>query len=327
MKIFKKATGGYLSDLEKSKPELFKTINEYRTRLAGLDNGADLQRTFDKRANIQYAATKNMPELERDAYIKSVEKEFATATDKQFEDLQKDLKSEKRFVPTYRYAADQTSFGPTSGYYRNLQDEIDQKRKSLEGLQITEKKTGTRTPYIREYSRGNVGLAGYQPPPPSKPVYELPKGYSKEFRTAGTGAFGQGAGRTAFGQQGQNTGPYGTYSPSDYYVKGSPEKYTYSVTRAQKAGDTDYDKVMSEIGRLEKRHKYRNLYNTSSPSVSSANIYSSMGMGAAQNPPPRRNKIEARGAFSRIQPRQMNKGGEIKGKGKAIRGFKFGGVK
>ena len=327
MKIFKKATGGYLSELEKSKPELFKTINEYRTRLAGLDNGADLQRTFDKRANIQYAATKNMPELERDAYIKSVEKEFATATDKQFEDLQKDLKSKKRFVPTYRYAADQTSFGPTSGYYRNLQDEIDQKRKSLEGLQITEKKTGTRTPYILERGSSGAGLAGYRPPPPSKPVYELPSDYSKEFRTAGSGAFGQGAGRTAYGRPGQNTGAYGTYNPSDYYVKGSPEKYTYSVTRAQKAGDTEYDKIMSEIGRLEKRHKYRNLYNTSSPTVSSANIYSSMGIGAAQTPPPRRNKIEARGAFSRIQPRQMNKGGEIKGKGKAIRGFKFGGIK
>ena len=129
MKIHKRSEGGYLSQLEKSRPELFKTINEYRTRLAGLEGGEDLQKTFDTRANIQLQATRNMAAAERDAYIADVEKQFAQASDKQFDSLVEDLKSEKKFVPTYRFAADQTSYGPTTGYYRNLQKEIDEKQK------------------------------------------------------------------------------------------------------------------------------------------------------------------------------------------------------
>ena len=86
MKLYKKATGGYLSALEQSKPELFQTIKSYRDRLSGGE-----KETFDKRANIQYSATMNMPKNQRDAYIQSIEKEYSKPSDAQFKQIKSSL--------------------------------------------------------------------------------------------------------------------------------------------------------------------------------------------------------------------------------------------
>ena len=118
MKLYKKAAGGYLSALEESKPELFKTIKNYRDRLSGGE-----QETFDKRANIQYAATMNMLKSQRDAYISSIEKEYSKPTDTQFKQVKSSLG--QKFKPTYTYIAkDSDKPAATTGYYRDLSSEI-----------------------------------------------------------------------------------------------------------------------------------------------------------------------------------------------------------
>ena len=73
MRVFKRQVGGYMSALEKSRPELYKTIKAYRDRL---DKPGE-QKTFDKRANIQFATSLNMPKQMREAYYASIEKQFA----------------------------------------------------------------------------------------------------------------------------------------------------------------------------------------------------------------------------------------------------------
>jgi hypothetical protein len=304
MRILKKNQGGYLESLQKSNPNLYKTISDYRTRLSGLEGGADLTKEFDTRGNIQLAATRNMPALEREAYIKSIEKEYANATDEQFEGLVKDLKSEKRFVPTYRYAADTESYGPTTGYYRNLSDEIAQKQKDIDALKVTESKTRMVPQYEMTYARPMYG-----PAKPSKIVSELPKGAVKT-----TGNYGQQY------YQVPSSDPF--LRPQDAgpkYRQVGSKKVTDTFERQARAGDPAYDKAMSELGRLETRHKYRNLYGQPVTSgMTGSNVYTSLGMDkqAAANP------------YAKLAaPRRLNKGGEIKGKGKAIRGFKFGGVK
>ena len=65
MKIINKNTGGYLTQLESSRPDLFKTIKSYRDRLTTPE-----QKTFDQRANIQLAASRNMPEKHQKVTIK-----------------------------------------------------------------------------------------------------------------------------------------------------------------------------------------------------------------------------------------------------------------
>jgi len=317
MKIHKRSEGGYLSQLEKSRPELFKTINQYRTRLAGLEGGEDLKKTFDTRANIQYQATRNMAAPERDAYIADVEKQFAQATDKQFDSLVKDLKSEKRFVPTYRFAADQTSYGPTTGYYRNLQKEIDEKQKFLDELQFT----GTRTKTVPQYEKTTLsplhGLAG-APPPKHEMVTELPEG-----ATLVQGAFGSQYYQAPmqFTQMGQtNTNPR--------FRRVGSKQVTEKFTRQAKAGDPEYDKAFGELGRLQTRHKYRNLYANEPARSTGTSIYAKLGMN--QNSPQAASPVTSfTNPYASLagSPMQVKEGGEIKGKGKAVRGFKFGGVK
>ena len=51
MRIVRKQAGGYMSALQQTRPDLYKTISNYRGRLT-----APEQQTFDKRANIQYKA-------------------------------------------------------------------------------------------------------------------------------------------------------------------------------------------------------------------------------------------------------------------------------
>ena len=332
MRIFKKKDGGYLDALKDTRPELYNTINTYRTRIGKLDEGDEKVTKFDKMANQQLAATRNMPAAERDAYFKSIEKEYAKPTDDQFEKVLKQVESDKRFVPTYRYAMDQTSYGPTQGYYRNLSKEIADQQKKIDELKFTETKTRT-VPTYTYYSggQGPVGLAG-SIPPTAKTTTEIPKGST--YTAGGTG------------------GPFSTHGPGyispegTRYTRSGSKKITEKFERQAKAGDPEYDKAFAELGRLEKRHKYRNLYsNANKPNLTSQNVYSNLGMGSApqgggmgstlykqmtnnamQRPP------QAVGAFSKFvqpqtQPQQMNEGGEVKGKGKAVRGFKFSGVK
>ncbi len=313
MKIHKRSEGGYLSQLEKSRPELFKTINEYRTRLAGLEGGEDLQKTFDTRANIQLQATRNMAAAERDAYIADVEKQFAQASDKQFDSLVEDLKSEKKFVPTYRFAADQTSYGPTTGYYRNLQKEIDEKQKYLDELQFTGTKTRTVPQYEMSYARPMYG-----PAKPSKMTTELPKGAKLT-----TGQYGQ-----QFYQEEFQPTQMGQTNPNPRYRQVGSKQITEKFTRQAKAGDPEYDKAFSELGRLQTRHKYRNLYANQPTMSTGTSIYSRLGMN--QNSPQAASPTTSfTNPYASLagSPMQVKEGGEIKGKGKAVRGFKFSGVK
>lgn len=310
MRIFKRQEGGYMSVLEKSRPELYKTIKGYRDRL---DKPGE-QKTFDKRANIQLATSRNMPEQMREAYYKSIEKEFAKPSEEQFQKIRQDLKSEK-FTPTRQYY-DASMMGPTrtTGYYRDLSPEIAAAEKGLKDLKITEQKTGTRTPYTLQRSSGAAGIAGYTPPPPSKPVYELPKNYNRQFRTS-AGPFNTGGGQTAYGRAGQNTGAYGTYNPSDYYVQGAPEKYTYDVTRAQKAGDAEYDKQSAALKRLRTRDSFKNMPQfTGQGNLTTQNVYQQLGMAKSGGLKEDIQKI-------RNKKQQFSNGGRA-----SVRGTKFKGV-
>tara|TARA_R100000353_G_scaffold16522_2_gene15850 strand:- start:22244 stop:23182 length:939 start_codon:yes stop_codon:yes gene_type:complete len=308
MRLIKRQTGGYMSALEQTRPDLFKTISNYRSRLT-----APEQQTFDQRANIQYKASLNMPEQMRKSYYDSIDKQFAEPNDQQFRTVQESLKS-KTFVPTYQYYDPSKTQTRHTGYYRDLSKEIEEAEKAMKNLTITEKQTKTRTPYTLERGSSGAGLAGYRPPPPSTPVYELPSDYSKEFRTAGTGAFGQGAGRTAYGKPGQNTGAYGTYNPSDYYVKGSPETYTVNVNRAQRAGDPEYDRQFAALERLKTRHSYRNMPspNQLQSTTNAQNVYQKLGMAKS-------------GGLKEDIQKIKSKGFSVGGKA-AIRGTKFKGV-
>ena len=328
MRILKKKDGGYLDALKDTRPELYNTINTYRTRISKLEEGDEKVKRFDKMGNQQLAATKNMPAAERDAYFKSIEKEYSKPTDDQFEEVLKQVESEKRFVPTYRYAMDTTSYGPTQGYYRNLSKEIADQQKKIDELKFTE--TRKRTVPVYNYMEGQSGapgIAGFNPGV-ARTTTDLPKGAT--YVPASGGAIG--------GTMEGYRGPDGRF-----YRKQGTKQITEKFERQAKAGDPEYDKAFGELGRLEQRHKYRNLYsNANKPNLTSQNVYSNLGMSSAPQSGGFTNKIaqqastqgfpQAIGAFSKFvqpqtQPQQMNKGGEIKGKGKAIRGFKFGGIK
>ena len=335
MRIFKKKDGGYLDALKDTRPELYNTINTYRTRIGKLDEGDEKVTKFDKMANQQLAATRNMPAAERDAYFKSIEKEYAKPTDDQFEKVLKQVESDKKFVPTYRYAMDQTSYGPTQGYYRNLSKEIADQQKKIDELKFTETRTRTVPQYEMTTPSPTAGLAGGTAPV-TKMVTELPK----DARLT------QGNYGAQFYQAPMKGANFYQANTNPTYRRVGSKKITEKFERQAKAGDPEYDKAFAELGRLEKRHKYRNLYsNANKPNLTSQNVYSNLGMGSApqgggmgstlykqmtnnamQRPP------QAVGAFSKFvqpqtQPQQMNEGGEVKGKGKAVRGFKFSGVK
>ena len=309
MRLIKRQTGGYMSALEQTRPDLFKTISNYRSRLS-----APEQQTFDQRANIQYKASLNMPEPMRKSYYASIDKQFAEPNDQQFRTVQESLKS-KTFVPTYQYYDPSKTQTRHTGYYRDLSKEIEEAEKAMKNLTITEKQTKTRTPYTLTRSSSGAGLAGYTPPPPSKPVYELPKEYNREFKTSG-GPYNTGGGQTAYGSNapGQNTGPYNTYQPRDYYVKGAPEKYTVNVNRAQRAGDPEYDRQFAALERLRTRHSYRNMPtpDQTQSTTNAQNVYQKLGMAKS-------------GGLKEDIQKIKSKGFSVGGKA-AIRGTKFKGV-
>ena len=311
MKLYKKAAGGYLSALEESKPELFKTIKNYRDRLSGGE-----QETFDKRANIQYAATMNMPANQRDAYIKSIEKEYSKPTDAQFKQVKSSLG--QRFKPTYTYySVDKTKPPATTGYYRDLSKEIAQAEKDLSGLTLTESKQKTvpvYTYYEGRSSSGAAGLPGYNPGV-ARTTTKLPEGST----------YSPGS------QQGFISTPAGYISPKGVrYTQQGTKKITETTTRPQRAGDADYDKKFREIKRLQTRHENRffnQMNQASSPRVNAQNIYASMGFGntPTTQPKPFVNPYASFGTPYGTAKKggavKMSKGGKA-----AIRGKRFTGV-
>jgi len=309
MKLYKKATGGYLSALEQSKPELFKTIKSYRDRLSGGE-----QETFDKRANIQYAATMNMPKSQRDAYISSIEKEYSKPTDTQFKQVKSSLG--QKFKPTYTYIAkDPDKPAATTGYYRDLSSEIAEADKALKSLMITETEQRTRPKYEVTYPTGP-----YQQPKPATYTSELPKGARQT-----SGNFGQ----QFYQVPTQNYTGMGQQNMSPQYRRVGDEKYTVSTTRAQKAGDEEYDKQFAALQRLQKRHDNRFLYHQYQPSkgLTGQNVYSNIGMNNTQTtqPKPFVNPYASYGTPYGTAKKggavKMSKGGKA-----AIRGKRFTGV-
>ena len=309
MKLYKKAAGGYLSALEESKPELFKTIKNYRDRLSGGE-----QETFDKRANIQYAATMNMPANQRDAYIKSIEKEYSKPTDAQFKQVKSSLG--QRFKPTYTYySVDKTKPPATTGYYRDLSKEIAQAEKDLAGLTLTESRQKTVPVYSYYAGRSrDQGLPGSRPGV-ARTTTKLPEG--SKFRPATGGVIG--------GRGADYISPSGVR-----YVQQGTKKITETTTRPQRAGDADYDKKFREIKRLQTRHENRffnQMNQASSPRVNAQNIYASMGFGntPTTQPKPFVNPYASFGTpFGTAKKGgavKMSKGGKA-----AIRGKRFTGV-
>ncbi len=308
----KMKNGGYLTGLEKY-PSLQTTIQNYRDRLK---NDQDLLQKFDKTAQSQMQATANMPAAERSAYIADIQKQYAKPSDEQFATIKADLQSDKRISPTYRYPVDTESYGPTQGYYRNLSKEIGEQQKNIDALKVTETSTKKVPVYTYYEGRsGTPGLAGNRPGVATTTT-EIPKGsiYSP----------GGGGGGLSVPQ------PAGYRSPTgQFYSKTGTKNVTVSNTRAAKAGDPEYDKAQRELARLQKRHDYRNIYSSNQGNqLTGQNIYSSLGITSPSPQQTSRPLNRPQTAFaSFIKPKTLNKGGEIKGSGKAIRGFKFGGIK
>ncbi len=306
----KMKNGGYLTGLEKY-PSLQTTIQNYRDRLK---DDQDLLQKFDKTAQSQMQATANMPTAERSAYIAEIQKQYAKPSDEQFATIKEDLQSDKRIGLTYRYPVDTESYGPTQGYYRNLSKELSEKQKDIDALKVTE--TSTKKVPVYSYYEGRSGppgLAGSQPGV-ARTTTEIPKGAT--YRPAS--------------QSGFMSNPAG-YVGSDgtSYRQQGTKNVTVSNTRTAKAGDPEYDKAQRELARLQKRHDYRNVYSSNQGNqLTGQNIYSSLGITSPspqQTSGPLNRPQTAFASF--IKPKTLNKGGEIKGRGKAIRGFKFGGIK
>ncbi len=302
MRIFKKNVGGYLTQLESSRPELFKTVKSYRDRLTTPE-----QKTFDQRANIQLAASRNMPENQRQAYYASIEKEYGQPNEKQFQQIREGLKS-KTFTPTYSYytpaeqSQQQGKTAATTGYYRDLSKEMADMEKQMKGLTLTTTEQRTRPKY--EVTYPSSGLAGSIQKPPTY-TSELPKGARQT-----SGMYGQQFYQVPI----QNYTSMGQQNMSPQYRRIGDEKYTVTNTRAQRAGDPEYDKMARQLAGLQTRHKYRFGFGDETPKTTQ-DIYGSFGPTSFKNP------------YEALATKRMKKGGEMKGQGKAIRGFKFGGVK
>lgn len=289
MRVYKRQQGGYLSALEKSRPELFKTISGYRSRLS-----APEQQTFDKRANIQYAATQNMPTSQRDAYIKSIEQKYAKPSDEQFSEIQEGLKS-KTFTPVYSYYDPSTSTNDkTTGYYRDLTPEIEKAQKELEGLTFTKTEEKTRPQYEVTYPSRST----YGPQRAPEMTTSLPKGAVKT-----RGMYG----REYLQQPIQNVTGMGQVNYNPQYRQVGSQKYTETTTRPARAGDPEYDKKQREIKRLQTRHNYRGMYGSNTSPLTSANVYQQMGLAK-------------KGGSVKVE--KFTRGGGI-----AVRGKNFSGVK
>ena len=292
MRFRRMSNGGYLTPLEETQPQLAATIKNYRQRLSDAE-----RKTFDKRADIQYKATLNMPKAERSAYIASINKQFATPSDKQFESLRSDLKS-KRFRPTYRFAVSKPSELPKTGFYRDYSDDIKKIQDDIGKLTITESKKKTVPLYTYyEGASGFPGLAGSRPGV-ARSTTKLPEG--SKFRPASGGGIGaRGA---------------DYISPSGVrYVQQGTKNITETTTRPQRAGDAEYDKQMNTIARLQKRQRAAAFApNYAPPSLTSANVYQQLGMAKDGG---------LKEDIKKIKSKKFSKGGKA-----AIRGTNFKGV-
>ena len=292
MRFRRMSNGGYLTPLEETQPQLAATIKNYRQRLSDAE-----RKTFDKRADIQYQATLNMPKAERSAYIASINKQFGTPSDEQFESLRSDLKSE-RFRPTYRFAVSKPSEMPKTGFYRDYSDDIKKIQDDIGKLTITESKQKTVPVYNYYEGRSGVsGLAGYNPGV-AKTTTKIPEG-STYFPAS---------------QQGFASTPAGYTSPEGVrYTQQGTKKITETITRPQRAGDADYDKQMNKIARLQKRQQAAAFApNYTAPSLTSANVYQQLGMAKDGG---------LKEDIKKIKSQKFSKGGKA-----AIRGTKFKGV-
>ena len=296
MRVFKRQVGGYMSALEKSRPELYKTIKAYRDRL---DKPGE-QKTFDKRANIQFATSLNMPKQMREAYYASIEKQFAKPSEEQFKKLREDLKSE-RFTPTRQYY-DESMMGPTktSGYYRDLSPEIAEAEKKLKGLTLTESKTRRVPAYSYYEGRSGVqGLPGSQPGV-AKTTTKLPEG--TKFRPASGGVIG--------GVREAYVSPTGTE-----YTQIGARDITETFTRPQRAGDPEYDKQAAALKRLRTRDSFKNIPQfTGQGNLTAQNVYQQLGMAKSV------------GLKEDIQKIKNKKQQFSNGGGVSVRGTKFKGV-
>jgi len=294
LRIAKLQSGGYLSALEKSRPELFKTISNYRSRLTSPE-----QQIFDKRADIQYKATMNMPTNQRDAYIASIEKQFAEPTDKQFSEIQEGLKS-KTFTPTYQYAAfDESKPASTTGYYRDLTPEIEKAEKDLEELIFTKKEEKTRPQYEVTYPRASV----YGSQRPSEMTTDLPKG-----AVLTRGAYG----REYLQEPIKNRTSMGQVNLNPQYRQVGSQKYIETTTRPARAGDPEYDRQAAALERLKTRHKFRfspQYAQDGGTGFTSENIYQKLGMA------------KDGGLKEDLKNKKFSNGGKA-----SIRGTKFTGV-
>lgn len=295
MRVFKRQVGGYMSALEQSRPELFKTIKGYRDRLT-----APEQKIFDRRANIQYKTTFNMPERMRQAYFKNIEKQFAKPSEDQFKKIREDLKSE-RFTPTRQYY-DESMMGPTktTGYYRDLSPEIAEAEKKLKGLTLTESKTRRVPAYSYYEGRSGVqGLPGSQPGV-AKTTTELPEG--TKFRPASGGAIG--------GVREAYVSPTGTE-----YTQIGARDITETFTRPQRPGDPEYDKQAAALKRLRTRDSFKNIPQfTGQGNLTAQNVYKQLGMA------------KSGGLKEDIQKIKNKKQQFSNGGGVSVRGTKFKGV-
>ena len=292
MRIVRKQAGGYMSALQQTRPDLYKTISNYRGRLT-----APEQQTFDKRANIQYKASMNMPDQMRQAYYKSIEQQYSKPTDAQFQQVREGLKS-KTFVPTYRYV-DPSTQGParTTGYYRDLSKEIADTEAKMKGLTFTEKKTRQVPVYTYyEGASGSPGLAGSRPGV-ARTTTQIPKGSTYSPAQ----------------QSGFITTPAGYTSPSGQrYSRTGSKNVTETFTRPQRAGDAEYDKLAASLSRLQTRHKYRfapQYSQDGGTGFSAENIYQKLGMA------------KDGGLKEDLKNKKFSNGGKA-----SIRGTKFTGV-
>ena len=292
MRFRRMSNGGYLTPLEETQPQLAATIKNYRQRLTDAE-----RKTFDKRADIQYKATLNMPKAERSAYIASINKQFGTPSDKQFESLRSDLKSE-RFRPTYRFAVAKPSELPKTGFYRDYSDDIKKIQDDIGKLTITESKKKTVPVYSYYEGRSrDQGLPG-STPGVARSTTKLPEG--SKFIPASGGGVGA---TSAF-----YTSPSGVR-----YTQQGTKKITETTTRPQRAGDAEYDKQMNTIARLQKRQRAAAFApNYAAPSLTSANVYQQLGMAKDGG---------LKEDIKKIKSKKFSKGGKA-----AIRGTKFKGV-
>ena len=275
--------GGYFSALEQASPNLASTIK------------------FDRRANIQFAATQNMPKAERAAYIGSIEKQFAKPSDQQFTKIRQDLKSEK-FRPQYRFATSEPTTKKT-GYYRDYSSDIKKLQDEMSKLTIdeTQQKTRDRFEYVaptRSYGPGPT-IQGQR-----KIVYELPKNVNPTTINYGQQVY---AGPGPSPMSGQTVQERGYYRPL------GQEKYTVTTSRAQKAGDREYDQKAGAIARLQKRMQAsRFVPDTVTRGGESADIYKRLGLAK---------KGGVAEGIKKFEAKQMSQGGGV-----SIRGRKFKGI-